>query len=93
MTKKVIDNTFEVLAIQMMTVLQAIDFLDCQEKLSPVTLRIYHEIRKIFPVFIEDTPKYKDLNRIKKYFEQSDPVITGKTGSLAENVPVSLNGL
>jgi histidine ammonia-lyase len=93
MTKKVIDNTFEVLAIQMMTVLQAIDFLDCQEKLSPVTLRIYREIRKIFPVFIEDAPKYKDLNRIKKYFEQSDPVITGKTGSLAENVPVSLNGL
>ena len=29
MTKKVIDNSFEVLAIQMMTVLQAVDYLEC----------------------------------------------------------------
>src|ERR1700743_2153589 len=29
MTKRVIDNSFEVLAIQLMTILQAIDYLDC----------------------------------------------------------------
>ena len=78
-TKKVIDNSFEVLVIQMMTVLQAIDYLECTSRLSPVTNMIYNEIRKIFPKFIEDKPKYEDLQRIKNYFEKSDPVISFNT--------------
>lgn len=86
MTKKVIDNSFEVLSIQMMTVLQAIDYLECVSRLSSETLNVYTEIRKIFPKFIEDSPKYKDLEKIKKYFEKSDPVISFKMG----NVPTSL---
>jgi len=49
MTKRVIDNSFEVLAIQMMTVLQAIDYLKCTDRLSSETHHIYTEIRKIFP--------------------------------------------
>ena len=69
MTKRVIDNSFEVLAIQMMTVLQAIDYLKCTDRLSSETHHIYTEVRKLFPKFIEDEPKYKDLDRIKKYFE------------------------
>ncbi|MEP7165064.1 MAG: aromatic amino acid ammonia-lyase [Ferruginibacter sp.] len=82
MTKKVIDNSFEVLSIQMMTVLQAIDYLECVSRLSSETLNVYTEIRKIFPKFIEDKPKYKDLERIKKYFEKSDPVISFKLGAI-----------
>lgn len=78
MTKRVIDNSFEVLAIQMMTVLQAIDYLKCTDRLSTETRHIYTEIRKVFPKFIEDEPKYKDLERIRKYFERSDPVISFK---------------
>ncbi len=83
LTKKVIDNSFEVLAIQMMTVLQAIDYLDCVSRLSPNTKAVYSVIRKIFPKFIEDQPKYKDLEKVKSYFEHSDPVITFKTGLIA----------
>ncbi len=86
MTKKVIDNSFEVLSIQMMTVLQAIDYLDCVPRLSSETLHVYAEIRKIFPKFIEDKPKYKDLERIKKYFEKSDPIVSFKLGK----IPASL---
>ena len=84
MTKKVIDNSFEVLGIQMMTILQAIDYLECLPRLSSETLNIYTAIRKIFPKFIGDQPKYKDLEKIRKYFEKSDPVISFKlrTGSL-----------
>ena len=78
MTKKVIDNSFEVLGIQMMTILQAIDYLECLPRLSSETLNIYTVIRKIFPKFIGDQPKYKDLEKIKKYFEKSDPVISFK---------------
>ncbi len=82
MTKRVIDNSFEVLAIQMMTVLQAIDYLKCVPRLSTQTLRIYQVMREIFPNFIGDQPKYKDLARIKKYFEESDLLIAFKNGNL-----------
>jgi histidine ammonia-lyase len=75
-TKKVIDNSFEVIAIQMMTVVQAIDYLGCVPRLSRNTCRVYEEIRKIFPKFIEDKPKYKDLEKLKAYFEQASPVIS-----------------
>jgi len=78
MTKKVIDNSFEVLSIQMMTVLQAIDYLECVPRLSTATSSVYRKIRKIFPKFIEDNPKYKDLEKIKKYFENSNPIISFK---------------
>jgi len=86
MTKKVIENSFEVLSIQMMTVLQAIDYLECVPRLSSETLNVYTEIRKIFPKFIEDKPKYKDLEKIKRYFEKSDPVISFRMGA----IPTSL---
>ena len=69
----------------MMTVLQAIDYLECTSRLSSETLHIYTEIRKIFPKFIEDKPKYKDLEKIKKYFEKSDPVISFKLGNRTLN--------
>ncbi|MGB4844191.1 MAG: aromatic amino acid ammonia-lyase, partial [Ferruginibacter sp.] len=81
MTKKIIDNSFEVLAIQMMTVLQAIDYIGCVPRLSTQTLTVYKTIRELFPKFVGDQPKYKDLNRIKSYFEQSGLLIAFKNGS------------
>lgn len=74
MTKKVIDNCFEVLAIQMMSVLQAIDHLNCSNRLSSETNKVYSEIRNIFPKFIDDQPKYKDLLNVKNYFENTDSI-------------------
>jgi histidine ammonia-lyase len=78
MTKKIIDNSFEVLAIQMMTVLQAVDYLDCESRLSTQTKSLYKEIRTIFPKFVEDSPKYKDLERIRTYFETADPIVSSR---------------
>lgn len=83
MTRKVIANSFEVLAIHMMTVLQAIDYLDCVERLSPTTKEVYTTIRKIFPKFVEDLPKYKDLEKVRSYFEHSDPIISAAAGLAA----------
>ena len=80
-TKRVIDNSFEVLAIQLMSVLQAIDYLDCVPRLSSATARVYHAVRETFPSFVEDQPKYKDLARIRKYIETSDLLISFKNGS------------
>ena len=86
MTRRVINNSFEVLAIQMMTVLQAIDHMKCTDRLSSETHHVYTEIRKLFPVFIEDKPKYKDLEKIKTYFENSAPVISFKLGKVKEPI-------
>jgi histidine ammonia-lyase len=75
LAKKVINNSFEVLAIQMMTTLQAVDHLSCANRLSTETHKVYQDLRAIFPKFVEDQPKYKDLERVKKYFEASDLVL------------------
>jgi histidine ammonia-lyase len=75
MTRKVVDNSFEVLVIQMMTVLQAIDYLQASGKLSPITRSVYTDLRTIFPKFVEDKPKYEDLRKMKSYFENKDPAM------------------
>jgi histidine ammonia-lyase len=75
MTKRVIDNSFTVLGIQLMTLSQAIDYLGCQQKLAPKTLAVYTEARRVFGVFVEDQPKYKDLERIKAFLEHIVPVV------------------
>lgn len=72
MTKRVIDNSFEVLGIHLMTILQAIDYLECKDKLSTASRFVYDEVRQIFPKFVEDAPKYKDLARIKDFLESAD---------------------
>lgn len=76
MTARVIDNAFAVLSIQMMSLLQAVDYLECQSKLAPHTLDLYTKMRTIFPVFIEDQPKYKDLENVKNFLEVSSPSIS-----------------
>jgi histidine ammonia-lyase len=75
LTKRVIDNTFQVLSIQLMSVAQAIDYAECQGRLAPRTLRVYESIRRIFPRFADDQPKYKDLQKLRNMLEQDDPVI------------------
>lgn len=72
LTKKVIDNSFEVLAIQAMTLLQAVDHLNCANRLSTQTNKVYSELRAIFPKFIEDKPKYQDLQQVKLYLETAE---------------------
>jgi histidine ammonia-lyase len=75
MTKKVIDNSFVVLGIQVMTILQAIDYLNCGDRLSPHTEALYTEIRKIFPKFIEDRPRYKEMEHVRAFLETTHPAI------------------
>jgi histidine ammonia-lyase len=74
LTKKVIDNSFEVLSIQLMSLAQAIDYAGCQSKLAPVTLAVYDSVRKIFPKFVEDHPKYKEQQKVKEFLEHSSPL-------------------
>ena len=75
LTKKIIDNSFAVLGIQIIAILQAIDYLKCQHELSPNTFALYKELRKIFPKFIEDQPRYKEMEKIRIFLQTTSPAI------------------
>lgn len=90
LTRRVIENSFEVLAIEMATILQAIDYLDCTSRLSTYTRTIYESIREIIPVQLEDKARYKELKRIKLHFENVDPFSSGKVDIDAQAPPISL---
>jgi histidine ammonia-lyase len=67
LTKRVIDNTFQVLTIEMLSLVQAIDYVELKDKLSSQTKEIYLEIRNIVPRFEEDTVMYLEIKKIKDY--------------------------
>ena len=50
---------------------QAVDCLGIAARLSPATRRIYDAVRAIVPVFIEDTPFYKDIAAIENYLKST----------------------
>lgn len=66
-THKVIVNAYEVLAIQLISVVQAIDILSCQDLVSSRTKAIYTDIRNIIPAFSEDKPLYIAIQSVKNY--------------------------
>lgn len=65
--RKVIDNTYQVLAIELMTVMQGIDYLNLESRMSSFTRDQFRQLRKIVPRFEEDTIKYIEIKRIKDY--------------------------
>ncbi len=70
--RKVISNTFEVLAIQVIAVIQAIDYLNCSEKLSGPVQKMYKELREICPKFVEDRPLFKDIRLVTAYLKEKE---------------------
>lgn len=66
-TAKVIENAFEVLAIELITIVQAIDYLEQNEKVSAVTKKIYDDVRMIIPTFKEDQVMYPFVQKVKDY--------------------------
>ncbi len=66
-TKKVIENAFEVVAIEMITVVQAIEYLGVKNKVSSKTKKMYDAVRNIVPPFKEDEVMYPYVNAIKNY--------------------------
>ena len=66
-TKRVIENAFEVVAIEMITIIQAIEYLKVQNKVSSKTKKMYNEIRQIIPIFTEDVVMYPYVNKVKDF--------------------------
>ena len=65
--KRVIDNAYQVQAIEFMALLQAVDFLGVEKKLSVITGEYYQRLREVFPVFVEDKPKHTDIERLTDF--------------------------
>ncbi|WP_298612119.1 histidine ammonia-lyase [uncultured Odoribacter sp.] len=66
---KVIENAYQVMAVHLMGIVQAIDYLKIQPLLSGHSREIYNEVRAFFPVFVEDTPKYKEIRAMVEYLK------------------------
>lgn len=69
---RVVENAFQVMAIHMMAIVQAVDYLKIQPSLSPKSRAIYEEVRAFFPVFVEDTPKYKEIRSMIEFLKNKE---------------------
>ena len=64
---KVIENSFQVLSILYMGMVQAVDILKISDRLAPRTAQAYREIRSFFPAFAEVTPKDEDITAVSEW--------------------------
>ncbi len=69
LTRKVIDNCYEVLATEMATILQALYILQYDDRLSSSTTLKIEDLKKIFPQIKEDRVLYKDIQNLKGYLK------------------------
>lgn len=71
LTSKVIENTYQVLAVQFLTLIQAVDYLGCEDRMSSFSKAIYQQLREIVPVFADDTIMYPKITAIKQYLAKT----------------------
>ncbi len=72
---RIINNSFQVMAIQLIALVQAVDILKIEDKLSSATRKLYKDIRNLCPIFIDDTPKYKEIENIIDYLKNNGETI------------------
>jgi histidine ammonia-lyase len=72
--RKVIDNGFQVMAIHMMAVCQAIDLLNEEKraKLSTKTNEIYQLIRSVAATINEDVPQFENIREVTKTLQNTN---------------------
>jgi len=67
---KVIENAFIVLAIELITLAQGVDFLNSQARLSSSSRQLYDNLRKIFPAIKKDRELIAQLAEVVKFVEE-----------------------
>ncbi|MCL2728024.1 MAG: aromatic amino acid ammonia-lyase, partial [Bacteroidales bacterium] len=71
--KKVIENGYEVMAIYLISIIQAIETLQNKEDMSANSAHVYANLRALVPAFVEDQPKYKEIELVKRYLISHSP--------------------
>jgi histidine ammonia-lyase len=69
---KVIENTFEILSVHALAIIQAIHYKGYVEMLSPATRWMYDELSQLAPPFVEDTPSYERLQKVKQWLMETE---------------------
>jgi len=67
---KVIENAYQVLAIQLLALAQATDCLNLRSKLANATGNIYDAVRKMVAPFVEDRPHYEEIQTLIEYMKK-----------------------
>ncbi len=70
--KHVIENGYQVAAIHCLALVQAVDCLKMQDKLSSATRAFYNDIRKIVPAFVDDKPKYEEIATLIEFLKNAN---------------------
>ena len=78
MTAKVIRNSFEVMAIELISLVQAIDYLGIAEKLSSASQKVYMEVRNLVPTFQKDDVMYKRIRKVCDFLKDNKAIGTAK---------------
>lgn len=76
MARQVLENTYQVVAIHLMAVCQAIDLLseDEKSKLSTKTKKVYGEIRKIAIFITDDRSQSEAIHNVTKFIKENSLV-------------------
>lgn len=73
MASRVIDNSFEVLAVEMLALMQAVDYLQKAEELSAKPKELYHQIRQLSTKIDLDIPRFADLQAVAGFLRTHHP--------------------
>ncbi len=72
-TKKVIENSFQVLSIKFLSLLQIVDYMKFKDRLSDTGKNVYNHIRAFVPTIEKDEALYKHIENIKNYLIDNKP--------------------
>lgn len=86
LASKVIENTFQILAVEFLTIIQAVDYLGFEDKLSSCSQRVYQQLRELVPVFSNDTIMYPKIGAVKDYLYNTTIDITSKGCKMVNSV-------
>jgi len=71
LTRRVINNAFQVLAIELIAIIQAVDYLKVDKKLSKNNQKLYESLRQIVPKFVDDSPKHEEIQKMIDFIQQN----------------------
>lgn len=77
LAKQVIENAFQVMAIHLIALAQAVECVEVKDKLAPATRAFYQEVRNIVPKFADDQPKYKEIAELVNYLKTKEINLIG----------------
>ncbi len=75
MAARVIENTFEVLSVHTLAVVEAIDCLDKANKLSFKAKELYKGVRAVSSKIDADVASFKKLRSIKEFLKTNNPEV------------------